>query len=374
MDTYIDLQIPKEYHDTPVKKYETIYLILHGIEKNREIKLGSTNKYYKYTMKKLLGKKIRGYFRKTKILETKDKLKKLDKKNAYIQEARMLKIKDKKTKKLRDKGKKKIKDVEMRLKYRCVYCHSYLSNTGMKHTPKCDTKKKIYPCNFYIFDKDEYKKMDEKQIKDKKAQMDKNKNILSEEELEDDDEELEYDEELEEENDEEFEDDDEELEFEELEDEEEDEKEEKQENEIIYQKTNYVKTIEIDKIDYIDKKVNPLEYEIMLKLRKIEHFPKIFIDKTINNEHIITMPYYEGKKIQFDENIWFVKNYIKSLLLSIKRLIDEGYVHGDIKPDNFIYNNPKNYYLIDFNASDEINKENNNKKMGTFPCIPPEKN
>ena len=107
MDTYIDLQIPKEYHDTPVKKYETIYLILHGIEKNREIKLGSTNKYYKYTMKKLLGKKIRGYFRKTKILETKDKLKKLDKKNAYIQEARMLKIKDKKTKKLRDKGKKK---------------------------------------------------------------------------------------------------------------------------------------------------------------------------------------------------------------------------------------------------------------------------
>ena len=61
-------------------------------------------------------------------------------------------------------------------------------------------------------------------------------------------------------------------------------------------------------------------------------------------------------------------------MLSIKRLNDEGYVHGDIKPDNFIYNNPKNYYLIDFNASDEINKENNNKKMGTFPYIPPEKN
>ena len=37
-------------------------------------------------------------------------MKKLDKKNAYIQEARMLKIKDKKTKKLRYKGKKKIKD------------------------------------------------------------------------------------------------------------------------------------------------------------------------------------------------------------------------------------------------------------------------
>ena len=43
----------------------------------------------------------------------------------------------------------------------------------MKHTPKCDAKKKIHPCNFYIFDKDKYKKMDKKQIKYEKEQMDK---------------------------------------------------------------------------------------------------------------------------------------------------------------------------------------------------------
>ena len=86
------------------------------------------------------------------------------------------------------------------------------------------------------------------------------------------------------------------------------------------------------------------------------------------------MPYYEGKKIKFNESIWFVKNYVKALLLSIKKLNNMGYVHGDIKPDNFIYNNRENYYLIDFNSSDTKNKENNNIKIANFPYIPPEKN
>ena len=86
------------------------------------------------------------------------------------------------------------------------------------------------------------------------------------------------------------------------------------------------------------------------------------------------MPYYKGKKINFNENIWFVKNYIKSLLISIKKLNDIGYVHGDIKPANFIYNNPKYYYLIDFNDYEEINIKNENKKIASFPYMHQEKN
>ena len=62
------------------------------------------------------------------------------------------------------------------------------------------------------------------------------------------------------------------------------------------------------------------------------------------------------KKIKFDEHIWFVKKYIKSLLLRIKKLNEIDYVHGDIKPKNIIYNNPENNYLIDFNAFDKKNK------------------
>ena len=56
--------------------------------------------------------------------------------------------------------------------------------------------------------------------------------------------------------------------------------------------------------------------------------------------------------------------------MSIKKLNNIGYFHGDIKPDNF---NPENYYLIDFNSSDMKNKENNNIKIATFPYISPEK-
>ena len=58
----------------------------------------------------------------------------------------------------------------------------------------------------------------------------------------------------------------------------------------------------------------------MRQLKKEEHFPKIFTEITADSEHIITMPYYEGKKIKFNESIWFVKNYVKALLLSIKKI------------------------------------------------------
>ena len=69
----------------------------------------------------------------------------------------------------------------------------------MKHTPKCDAKKKIHPCNFYIFDKDKYKEMDKNQIKYEKGQMDKIEenieDILNEEESEGEEEFEKYDEE-----------------------------------------------------------------------------------------------------------------------------------------------------------------------------------
>ena len=102
----------------------------------------------------------------------------------------------------------------------------------MKHTPKCDAKKKIHPCNFYIFDKDKYKEMDKNQIKYEKDQMDKIEenieDILNEEESEEE---------------EEFEKSDEEG---------------QEKNEIIFpkiQKTKYVNEIKIDGSNYIKKKL-----------------------------------------------------------------------------------------------------------------------
>ena len=75
-NTKFDLNIIKEYYDTPVQDFEAIYLTLHGIKENWEIKLGNVNIYYKYTMKKLLGKIISSYHRDAKIKEIIDKIKK----------------------------------------------------------------------------------------------------------------------------------------------------------------------------------------------------------------------------------------------------------------------------------------------------------
>ena len=86
------------------------------------------------------------------------------------------------------------------------------------------------------------------------------------------------------------------------------------------------------------------------------------------------MPYYDSIKINLKENMWFVKNYVYSLLLTIKSLNEKGFFHGDIKPNNYLYLYPKKYVLIDFNASGKINSENTNQKIATYPYIPPEIN
>jgi len=88
------------------------------------------------------------------------------------------------------------------------------------------------------------------------------------------------------------------------------------------------------------------------------------------------MPKYESTKIEYTENMNFVKGYIKSLLLSIKQLNEKEYIHGDIKPDNFLYKNSKEYHLIDFNSvlSTDQKKKIKSVKTSTFPFIPPETN
>lgn len=69
---------------------------------------------------------------------------------------------------------------------------------------------------------------------------------------------------------------------------------------------------------------------------------------------IVEMNLYKSKKIKFNENINFIKQYIKDLLLSIKCMNDKKYVHRDIKPKNFLYLNSNEYWLIDFDISCKI--------------------
>ena len=65
-----NLLISKEYYNVSVQTYEEIYFFLKGKDKDKcEIKLGDSNTYYKYTMKNLLGKKIKGYHRISEIVD-----------------------------------------------------------------------------------------------------------------------------------------------------------------------------------------------------------------------------------------------------------------------------------------------------------------
>ena len=101
-----NLLISKEYYNVSVQTYEEIYFFLEGKDNGKyEIKLGDSNTYYKYTMKNLLCKKIKGYHRISEMV-----------------------------KKQYNGG---------RIKYRCKKCHRYETNEKIKHTSCCikNTKK-----------------------------------------------------------------------------------------------------------------------------------------------------------------------------------------------------------------------------------------
>ena len=78
-------------------------------------------------------------------------------------------------------------------------------------------------------------------------------------------------------------------------------------------------------------------------MKNCEHFPEIK-NCIFNNKdtRTIYIPYYEHGKFSYNQNLSFIKSYIKSLLTCIKELHSKNYVHGDIKPGNFIYTNEKN--------------------------------
>ena len=59
-------------------------------------------------------------------------------------------------------------------------------------------------------------------------------------------------------------------------------------------------------------------------------------------------------------------------MLAIKKLQKKGYVHGDIKPNNFIYKNSKRYWLIDFDSA--YKADTLASYSSTFPFIPTEEN
>ena len=231
-----------------------------------------------------------------------------------------------------------------REQYLCPKCSEYVTIKGIKHKKSCEILEKMKKCEriFHIYEYEEY-------VAKKKGKI---SNIINlEEEDESEDKKGNFIKLMNKENN--------------LIDLEKEEEQKKEENVIISLK---------DGIYYVTKKTKKNEYEIMKELQTLEHFPKILNKKEIENNFFVEMPYYQFIKVNFTENMWFVKNYVKYLLLTIQELNSKNYFHGDIKPDNYLYLNPQKYVLIDFNASGKINGKDLSQKIATYPYIPPEIN
>ena len=119
--------------------------------------------------------------------------------------------------------------------------------------------------------------------------------------------------------------------------------------------------LEISIIFYLNKKIKDHNNPIV-KLHDG------FLDKKTGNLYMITsfLPHKKFTEYYKDLSIEIVKIYMKNLLTSLKLIHNEGIIHRDIKPDNFLFDlETKKSCLIDFGLAeadmDSSNWENSNK-------------
>lgn len=84
-----------------------------------------------------------------------------------------------------------------------------------------------------------------------------------------------------------------------------------------------------------------------------------------NKSHIlIIMPYVDHVSFHNSFIYWDiseVKNYMKNLLIALKRVHESGMIHRDIKPSNFLYDSRKKIYaLVDFGLAQSYDKPSEN--------------
>lgn len=67
---------------------------------------------------------------------------------------------------------------------------------------------------------------------------------------------------------------------------------------------------------------------------------------------IIVMPFFQHDRFSEyikDMNLNEIKDYMKNLLVALRKVHSFGVIHRDIKPNNFLYNRiERKYALVDF--------------------------
>ena len=127
---------------------------------------------------------------------------------------------------------------------------------------------------------------------------------------------------------------------------------------------------------------NETEYNISKKINN-QYLCKCIGKYEKNKSVYLLFPYYKNgdlyeslHKINMSEYI--AKHIIYQMLLTVEDLNQLGYVHCDIKPENFLLDSKKNLVLTDFGSAQPINdKESNNlyellRPVGSKSYMPPE--
>ena len=144
----------------------------------------------------------------------------------------------------------------------------------------------------------------------------------------------------------------------------------------IYKK----KIVAIKKIK--KKKFNELEY-LIASSNKTSDFLCFCMKKKIQDNFIyLIFDYYYCDLYSYLENNDFmneneIKFFIFQMLLAIKELNFKGYIHLDIKLENFLLKDNNKIILTDFGCAQKINYNDNtlvliDKNIGTLNYIAPE--
>jgi serine/threonine protein kinase len=125
--------------------------------------------------------------------------------------------------------------------------------------------------------------------------------------------------------------------------------------------------------DDISKKVVYNELDAVQNIQS-RYIPKFLGYNISVNEYYITiyMNYIEGRTLDNIEKIK-LSNILPQLIYGLKDIFDQGYIHGDIKPENIIIGNDEQVYYIDFGFACKIDPIDESGKYyrGSLPYLYP---